>query len=345
MDTYKVAVIGATGYTGSELLRFLIHHPNVQVAAVTSNSRAGMHITEVHPQLTGLLDMELTRMDELDPRQLDLVFLALPHGVSMDFVRDYGYRDFKIVDLSGDFRLNSVETYEQWYGATHSCPQAYSDAVYGMPELFRRDISQARLVANPGCYPTSGIVPLAPLVREHLIRTQGIVVDAKSGVTGAGTKLRDNTHFPNANENFSVYGVKTHRHTPEIQDLVNRFAGQAINVQFTPHLLPINRGILSTVYAEPHDAVSDQELFEVYQRHYGAEPFVRVFRHPPALQQVRGTNFCDLYATYDERTGRVLIVTCIDNLVKGASGVAVQNMNLMLGLPEEAGLAQVPMMP
>lgn len=345
MKSKNIAVVGATGYTGSELLRILINHPDVHIDAATSNSQAGKRLTEIHPQFNGLLDIELITMEELDIETLDLILLALPHGVSMDFVKDADYSRCKIVDLSGDFRLDSVNTYESWYGMPHKFPRGIEDSVYGMPELFRKQIKIAQLIANPGCFPTGSILPLTPLVAKRAVKTSGIVVDAKTGVTGAGAKPKLNTHFPNASENFSAYGLKKHRHTPEIQGTVSGHTGEEINITFTPHLLPVNRGILSTIYADALEISSDAELFAIFREFYRDEPFIRIVDSPPTLQHVRGTNFCDIYATYDDRTNKVIVISVIDNLVKGAAGAAVQNMNLALGLDETAGLGLMPAMP
>ncbi|MEX0779073.1 MAG: N-acetyl-gamma-glutamyl-phosphate reductase [Balneolales bacterium] len=345
MKTHNVAIVGGTGYTGSELLRILINHPHVHIQALTSNSHAGKKLTEIHPQFNGLLDMELSTIEDLDVDGLDAILLALPHGVSMDFVKKADYSRCKIIDLSGDFRLDSVETYEFWYGMKHNFSEGFKDSVYGMPELFRDQIKNAQLIANPGCFPTGSILPLAPLVSKNAIKTSGIVVDAKTGITGAGAKPKLNTHFPNASENFSAYGLKKHRHTPEIQDSVSAFSGQDINITFTPHLLPVNRGILSTIYADAVKPLSDSDLKSIYSEFYENEPFIRVVDTPPSLQHVRGTNYCDIYTTYDERTNKVTAISVIDNLVKGAAGAAVQNMNIVLGIEETAGLKLMPAMP
>ena len=345
MKTYNIAIVGATGYTGSELLRILIPHPYVNIHSATSNSNAGKKITDIHPQLSGLIDMELISIHDLKHEELDLILLALPHGVSMDFVKDVDYSRCKIVDLSGDFRLDSTQTYEKWYGMKHVFPDGFADAVYGMPELFRDQIKNADLIANPGCFPTGSILPLAPLVGRGAVKPDSIIVDAKTGVTGAGAKPKLNTHFPNASENFSAYGLKKHRHTPEIMGIVTRHSGNDTQITFTPHLLPVNRGILSTIYADGAGIGSDEELNSILSKFYQDEPFIRIVDTPPTLQQVRGTNYCDIYATYDERTNKVICISAIDNLVKGAAGAAVQNMNLALGIEETAGLTLMPAMP
>ncbi|MEX0686823.1 MAG: N-acetyl-gamma-glutamyl-phosphate reductase [Balneolales bacterium] len=347
MKPYNVAIVGATGYTGSELIRILTPHPSVNIHALTSNSNAGQKVVDIHPQFKSLLDAntELISIDSLNYDELDLILLALPHGVSMDFVKNTDYSRCKIVDLSGDFRLDSPQIYEKWYGMKHQFIQGFNDAVYGMPELFRDEIKKARLIANPGCFPTGSILSLAPLVSKGAIKSDSIIVDAKTGITGAGAKPKLNTHFPNASENFSAYGLKKHRHTPEIMGTVSRFTGVEMSVTFTPHLLPVNRGILSTIYADGTGISSDEEINAIYTKFYKDEPFIRIVDTPPTLQQVRGTNYCDIFSTYDERTNKVICISVIDNLVKGAAGAAVQNMNLALGLDEREGLTLMPAMP
>jgi len=345
MSKYKVGIVGATGYTGSELVRILISHPSVEIAVITADSRKGERFVDVHPQFQGIFDAPLVGIEEIDTHELDMVFLALPHGISMDFVKDHLDRDFKIIDLSGDFRLSSPEVYEAWYKKGHSFAKGFEAAVFGLPELFRPKIQKAKLVANPGCFPTSAILALAPLLKEGLVDKNHLIVDSKTGVTGAGNKAKPNTHFPVVNDNFTAYGVKAHRHTIEIQEVINAYAGEDSSVLFTPHLLPVDRGILSTTYSKPLKDLSEELVHQVFNDYYANEPFVRLVDKVPALKQVRGTNFADLYSTYDERTKTIITVSVIDNLVKGAAGQAVQNMNLMLGLQEDEGLAIVPLQP
>jgi N-acetyl-gamma-glutamyl-phosphate reductase len=345
MSKYKVGIVGATGYTGSELVRILIHHPSVEIAVITADSRKGERFVDVHPHFQGIFDAPLVGIEEIDKHEPDLVFLALPHGVSMDFVKDHHDRDFKIVDLSGDFRLSSPDVYETWYKKDHNFSKGFESAVFGLPELFRSRIKDARLVANPGCFPTSAILALAPLLKEGLVDKNHIIVDSKTGVTGAGNKAKPNTHFPMVNDNFTAYGVKNHRHTIEIQEVINIFSGEDSSVLFTPHLLPVDRGILSTCYTKPVKEITEEKLSSLYQEYYANEPFVRLVDSTPSIKQVRGTNFADLFTTYDERTQTIITVSVIDNLVKGAAGQAVQNMNLMMGLPESEGLSIVPLQP
>jgi|AntRauTorcE11897_2_1112592.scaffolds.fasta_scaffold02387_6 N-acetyl-gamma-glutamyl-phosphate reductase len=342
---FKVGVIGATGYTGVELLRLLILHTDVHLEVITSESKAGNKISQLHPSLDGIADIELQKMETIKDHELDLVFLALPHRVSMDFVKEYGLEKFRIVDLSGDFRLNDAALYEKWYEKKHVCPDYLKQAVYGLPELNRDAIRNANLVANPGCYPTSAILALLPLIQQNLIDVDSIIADSKSGVTGAGSSPKTFTHFPNQFGNFFAYGLKSHRHTPEIETILGTVSEAPLTVQFTPHLLPIDRGILTTAYSTSTKALNEEMVRDVYLNFYGKEHFVRVVDQPPSVKNVRGSNFCDLYATYDERTNRVITISAIDNLVKGAAGQAIQNMNLMFGLLENSGLKYPPLNP
>lgn len=345
MPKHKVGVVGATGYTGAELVRLLIHHPDINLEIITSQSNAGQTFSSVHPHFTGLTDLELQPVENLDNYELDLVFLALPHGVSMDFIKQHKLDKFRIIDLSGDFRLGSAESYEQWYQKKHVIPEYINEAAFGLPELFRDQIRNAQLVANPGCYPTSAILALAPLMKDDFIDPHSIIIDAKSGVTGAGAKARQHTHFPEVFGNFSAYGLLSHRHTPEIQFILQQFTGTEPQVLFTPHLLPVDRGILTTTYSTPKRAVSRELVEEAFLSFYEKEHFIRVVDNPPMVKHVRGSNYCDVYATYDERTNKIITVSTIDNLVKGAAGQAVQNMNLMFGFIERSGLKITPLSP
>lgn len=341
----KVGVIGATGYTGIELIRLLVEHPDVSLEVVTSRSHAGKPLSRIYPSFEGVFDKELQPVEAIRDLELDLVFLALPHKVSMDFIREYGTDRFRVVDLSGDFRLGSPEVYEQWYGKKHVAPDHLAGAVYGLPELFRDKIRNADLVANPGCYPTSSILMLLPLIRHGLIDPGSIIIDAKSGVTGAGATPKENTHFPNLFGNFYAYSLKSHRHTPEIERFLSTASDTDVKVQFTPHLLPIDRGILSTAYSTAVKGVSEEQIRETYLSFYEKEHFVRVVDQPPTVKNVRGSNFLDIYATFDERTGRIITISAMDNLVKGAAGQAIQNMNLMFRLIEKSGLVYPPLNP
>jgi N-acetyl-gamma-glutamyl-phosphate reductase len=341
----KVGIAGATGYTGSELIRLLLQHPEAEIVSVTSERAAGSPLHEIHPQFRGLANITLQSINEMDTSGLDVLFLALPHRISMKFVAENYPFVCPVIDLSGDFRLSDAEVYECWYGEKHKKPELLETAVYGLPELFRDLIRDAKLISNPGCYPTSAILPLTPLVKEGLVQPESIVIDSKSGMTGAGASVKENTHFPNVHDSFAAYGLKTHRHTPEIEMSVQRYCGNRPLVQFTPHLLPINRGIQTNIYATAASGVNSGILKEVMQDYYGEEPFIRILNRPPQLREVRGSNFCDLFVTFDERTNRVIALSAIDNLMKGAAGQAVQNMNLVLDLPETTGLMISPVCP
>lgn len=341
----KTGIVGATGYTGSELLRLLYHHPETDIKVITSESKTGQQFSDIHPVFTQIVDQELKSADEIADMDLDAVFLALPHGVSMEYVEKFKDLDLKIVDLSGDFRLSSPEVYESWYNKDHTYQEGFKKAVYGLPELHRDEIRKTNLVANPGCYPTASILGLAPLIKEGLIDEKSIIIDAKSGTTGAGVKAKPATHFSNVNDNFKSYGLKRHRHTVEIEEQLSGLQDEGIRVQFTPHLLPLDRGILATIYATPGKKIGEKELKQAYADFYQEHPFVRLRDTAPSLKDVRGTNLCDVFVTYDERTDRIIVISAIDNLVKGSAGAAIQNLNLMFGLDECMGLKTVGMYP
>ncbi|MCF8370992.1 MAG: N-acetyl-gamma-glutamyl-phosphate reductase [Bacteroidales bacterium] len=345
MTKKKMGIIGATGYTGSELVRILTNHPDVEITMITSESRAGELFSDVHPFLQGIAEQKLVSINQIDEYELDLVFLALPHGISMDFAKRFKDKSFKIIDLSGDFRLSSKEVYEEWYKIDHIYPEGIEKAVFGSPELYFDKIKDANLIANPGCFPTSAILGLAPLLKANLIEIDRIIVDSKTGVTGAGIKAKTVNLYSNVNDNFKAYGLKYHRHTIEIQGILDDVSGKETLIQFTPHLLPVDRGILTTIYARPTGKMDDIKLKELYASFYANAPFVRLRKQVPAIKDVRGTNYCDLYVTYDKRTNMVIIVSVIDNLIKGAAGQAVQNMNIMFGLDETQGLNLIPLNP
>lgn len=345
MPEIRIGIIGATGYTGSELVRILSHHPGVSIEVITSESREGDLFSDVHPFFRGICDKKLVPAADIGNFDLDLVFLALPHGVSMDFVRDHSNERFRIIDLSGDFRLRTPEVYEQWYNKEHSFPEGFGMAVFGLPELFFEQISKARLVANPGCYPTSAILGLAPALAGELALPSPLIVDSKSGTTGAGIKPGPVTHFSNVSDNFKAYGLKKHRHTIEIQDILAGFTDKELTVQFTPHLLPVDRGIFTTIYARPSGRITEVILRETYHNFYSKAPFIRMREEVPSIKDVRGSNYCDIFVTYDDRTDMILITSVIDNLVKGAAGQAVQNMNIISGWDETRGLEHIPLSP
>lgn len=345
MADYKVGIVGGTGYTGSELIRILSRHPDVTIELVTSESRAGEKLNDVHPQFFDLANITLEETSAIDNYNLDVLFLALPHRVSMKYIKEKGVKNHKIIDLSGDFRLQKKEIYEKWYKTEHVASQYISKAAYGLPELFRKDIRNASLVANPGCYPTSAILGLAPLIKNKIIKSKDIIIDSKSGITGAGAKAKDSTHFPEVFGNFSAYGLHNHRHTPEIENALKRYTGKRTDVLFTPHLIPVDRGILTTSYSTPLSPIDNEELSNIFDTFYKKEHFVRHVDNPPSIKNVRGSNYVDVYVSYDERVNKIITVTAIDNLVKGAAGQAVQNMNIMLNLIERSGLKQYPLSP
>lgn len=343
----KVAVVGASGYTGVELVRLLVGHPEIEITSVTSRQHEGLPISQVFPTLTGFCDLVCEALDVTAiAAKAELIFTALPHQSAMEVIPDFLAAGCKVVDLSADYRLRDQAVYEHWY-QVHSSPDLLDEAVYGLPELFRSEIASARLVANPGCYPTSVALGLAPLLKNDLIDPATLIIDSKSGTSGAGRSAKQGSLYCEVNEGFKAYGVASHRHTPEIEQTLSALAGKSVQVSFTPHLLPINRGILSTMYASLRGSETTAELLDLYRQAYADEPFVRVMPggELPNVAFVRGTNFCDVGLVSDERTGRVIVVSAIDNLVKGAAGQAVQNMNLLCGFKEALGLGIVPLFP
>ncbi len=339
MQKTKVSIINVTGYAGAELARLLCYHPEVELISVTGRSEVGKSLGEVFPYLSGV-DLEI----EAEPKDADLVFSALPHKTSAEVVLPILDKGIKVIDLSADFRLKDAQEYQRWYDFTHPAPYLLHEAVYGLTELNRANIVSARLVANPGCYPASAILALAPALKERLIYPD-IIVDSKSGVSGAGRALSLDTHYSEANENVSAYALEGHRHLPEIvQELKAICPESSLSITFLPHLVPMTRGILSSCYAkliEGRIAGGDRgkkELKEIYRDFYRGEPFVKITDAPPQTKHTWGTNLCLIHPTIDLRTGRLIVISCIDNLVKGAAGQAIQNMNLMLGFPETMGL-------
>jgi N-acetyl-gamma-glutamyl-phosphate reductase len=340
-DNLKVAIAGSSGYTGGELFRILLHHPGVTVTTVTSERSAGKPLTDIFPHLHGLTDLVCEPLDpEAIVKKADFIFLALPHVTAQAAAYRFHKLGVKVVDLSADYRLADAAVYEKWYEHGHQHPDLLKSAVYGLPELHREKIRKTSLTANPGCYPTSAILGLAPAVAKNMIDVSTIVIDSKSGVSGAGRSVSLAHHYSEVNEGFMAYKVGTHRHTPEIEQEVSLLAGAAVTLSFTPHLVPMNRGILSTIYAKLTPPVDTEQLHAAYHAFYENEPFIRVLPpgQYPNVRNVRGSNFCDIGVYADGRTGRAVIVTAIDNLVKGASGQAVQNMNLMMGFTETAGI-------
>ena len=344
----KIAIIGASGYTGAELARILYSHPLVSIAAATSRQHDGRAFSEVFPHMRNLVKLTCRNYstDQIVNRA-DFIFCAVPHKTAMTIVPPLLAAGKKVVDLSADFRLRDVGIYESWY-QDHSSPEIIPSAVYGLPELYKEQISKAQLVANPGCYPTSIILGLAPLVKSALIDMSSIIADSKSGTSGAGRAASVGSLFCEVTDGFRAYKVGgVHRHIPEIEQELGVLAKKSIALSFTPHLLPVSRGILSTIYANLLQDLSEDQLREYYQEMYVDQPFVRLLAkgQQPATQYVRGSNLCDIGITIDRRTKRVIITSALDNIVKGASGQAVQNMNLMCGFPENAGLEHAPLFP
>lgn len=333
----RIAILGATGYTALELIKILLRHPEAEIVAVTSRQEGQPHLAMIHPSLNGRLDM---RLADLSPAEIaaraECVFSCLPHGASAEVVSAILDAGARVVDFSADYRLNSPEVYAEWYGQKHADPERLGKVVYGLPELFRQDIVQASLVANPGCYPTSAILALAPLLKAGMIDPRTIIVDSKSGISGSGRTLKLTTHYPECNESVSAYNVGRHRHTPEIEQVLGSAAGTEVEVVFAPHLVPMDRGILTTTYSQPISSISEEKALQTLRDFYADEPFVRVVDHQPGTKDSLGTNFCDITARVVR--GRLLTFSCLDNLIKGASGAAVQNFNLMFGYPETTAL-------
>ncbi|VAX28914.1 N-acetyl-gamma-glutamyl-phosphate reductase [hydrothermal vent metagenome] len=337
----KVAICGGSGYAGSELLRLLSLHREVRITAVTSERSSGRKVVELFPHLMGSIDLEFEPLrPEILLKKADLFFMALPHAASQEAVNFFYSRKKHVVDLSADFRLKDPAIYEEWYSTGHEYPSVLKKAVYGLPEIYRRNIKKTRLVANPGCYPTGALLGLYPALKEGLIETGSIVIDSKSGTSGAGRKAAIPYSFCEVNESFRAYGIATHRHTPEIEQELSIIHGTQITVNFTPHLLPVNRGILTTIYCRLKGDFSTGHFLERYRDIYRKEPFVRVYDEGnlPDVRNVRGTNFCDIGMKVNQRTGTLVVVTAIDNLLKGASGQAIQNMNIMMGFKETEAL-------
>ncbi|WP_461209755.1 N-acetyl-gamma-glutamyl-phosphate reductase [Desulfocurvus sp. DL9XJH121] len=347
---YKAGLVGVTGYTGMELARILAWHPDIELVRATSRSEAGKSLADLFPGLAGtpLAGLVVSQPDAADlARTCDVVFLAVPHGTAMDMAAELMEHGARVVDLSADFRLRDPGVYALWYGLEHRQPELIADAVFGLPELYADRVRGARLVANPGCYPTSAILALAPALKTGLIRPEGIVIDSKSGATGAGRGAKVGSLFCEVSDSFKAYGLGTHRHTPEIEQELSLAAGSALTVSFNPHLLPLNRGILSTCYATLTRGADTAEAVDLYREAYASAPWVRVLApgQLPETKHVRGTMFCDIGLVSDPRTGRLIAVAAIDNLCRGASGQAVANANLMLGLPVDSGLNFVPLVP
>lgn len=339
----KVGIIGASGYAGAELYRLLLSHKDVEIVAISSQSYAGKMISELYPSFYGTNDMLLT--DDQDVlNKAEMIFASLPHGLSEKYAKVCDEHGKKFIDLGADFRLDQESDYQQWYQHDYHFPELHKKQVYGLSEVNREKIQQASLIGNPGCYPTSITLGLYPLLKNHMQKDEKIVIDSKSGTTGAGKSLTEDTHFPKCNESFHPYKIACHRHTPEIEQELSKMAQQDIHVMFTPHLLPVNRGIISTIYVSLKDNVTFDDVYDIYQKTYQNEYFVRVLPRGKVadLKFVQYSNYCNISLHYDERYHQLVIVSTIDNMVKGAAGQAIQNMNLMYGLDEKEGLMMVP---
>lgn len=368
----RVGILGASGYTGADLVRLLVRHPNVEIALMTAERKAGMPIGDVFPHLMGLGLPDLIGIDEVEWHgvELDVVFCALPHATSQEVIKGLLHAtkhslldelivetradlassfegEVKIIDLSADFRLRNTETYAEWYGREHGAPELQPKAVYGLPEIDREAVKSASLVACPGCYPTAALLALIPALRSGVITSEDIIIDAKSGVSGAGRSLKEPNLFVEVSEAMHPYGIGHHRHMPEIEQELSLAAGQAVSISFTPHLVPMNRGELETIYVKLADGKTATDLKNDLVEFYANEPFVSVLADgvAPATRMVRGSNGCVINVFEDRLKNRAIIVSAIDNLVKGSSGQAIQNMNLMMGFDEMAGLEQVAMFP
>lgn len=344
MSKIKVGIVGGTGYTGVELLRLLALHPNAELTVITSRGEAGLPVADMFPSLRGYVDLKFSDPAQVDLSVCDVVFFATPNGIAMQQTRALLDKGVRVIDLAADFRIKEVATWEKWYGMTHACPDLVAEAVYGLPEINREKIKHAKLVANPGCYPTAVQLGFMPLLESGVIDPTYLIADAKSGVSGAGRKAEVHALLAEAGDNFKAYGVAGHRHLPEISQGLKAMANQAVGLTFTPHLLPMIRGIHATLYAKLTKSVNLQKLFE---ERYADEPFVDVLPKGshPETRSVRGSNQCRIAVHQPQDSDTVVILSVIDNLVKGAAGQAVQNMNIMFGLFEATGLDLVPLLP
>ena len=333
----RVGIVGATGYTALELLKLLARHPHVSVTKITSRDTSCPALADVHPGLRGVFDLRFCELD-LDSfcQAVDVAFCCLPHAASAEIVGQLLQRNIKVVDFSADYRLNDVASFEQWYSVTHPDPDRVGKVAYGVPEFFRDDIKSAQLVANPGCFPSSALLPLLPLLGVGLVETDPIIVDSKTGISGAGRKTNLKFHYPECNESIAAYGVGTHRHMPEIDQIIARKTGVETAVVFTPHLTPMDRGILSTIYVKPAAGQDANSISKFLGEHYANEPFVRITDCPPKTKDVAYTNFCDIHVANSR--SMVVIMSALDNLIKGASGAAVQNFNVMCDFEETTAL-------
>ena len=344
MSLEKIVIVGASGYSGEELVRILSRHPHAEIAALTSRQLAGQTLASVYPRFAGTRYAALKFIDSTTEAILStgarIVFLALPHGIAAEYAAPLVKAGLRVLDLSADFRIKDLAVYEEFYGEKHHAPKLAATSVYGLPELYREQIKGAQIVACPGCYPTSVLVPLVPLLRRHLVKPQSICIFSMSGVSGAGRNAKIDYIFPECNESVRAYSVPKHRHLAEIEQELSIAAGHRVTVNFTPHLIPVNRGIHTTIYAAPQDGIEPFHFANAWKEDYGSERFVRLLGDAelPDTKNVTATNFVDIAFRHDARTGRVVILSAEDNLVKGAAGQAVQCLNILCGWPEETAL-------
>lgn len=344
----KIAIVGATGYGGAELVRILHQHPEVSIHSFHTSSQEGISISQSYPHLQTVVEKDLESIDpEKMAAEVDLVFTATPSGISSKLVPELLNAGLKVVDLSGDYRLKNSETYEEWYKLESGNKEVLDQTIYGLTEWVEADIEQTQFISNPGCFPTAVLLGLAPLVKHNLIDEKSIIIDAKTGVSGAGRSASASTHFPETNDNINIYRVNEHQHIPEIEQMLSHWNSNIEAVTFSTHLVPMTRGIMATMYANISKEVNIDELFDLYRQSYEDNYFVRIKEKGsfPSTKEVSGSNFCDISLAYDERTNRVTVVSVIDNLMKGAAGQAVQNMNKMLGMDEKTGLNFIPVYP
>ena len=342
-DKIKVAILGASGYTGLEIIRLLINSKNYIITEITADSKAGMSMSEVYPHLRNYDLPKLKKIEEVNFNKIDAVVSCLPHSKSHKVISSIP-SNIKIVDLSADFRFKNIDIFEQTYDTNHKAKELQKEVVYGLSEINRDNIAKARVVANPGCYPTSALLPLIPIIKNNLIYIENIIIDSKSGVSGAGRTHKDFLLFGEVSDGFMAYGVSNHRHKPEINFQIGEFANSLVNVSFTPHLLPIKRGILSTIYFKIDNSYNIKNIISCLKDSYSKESFINVYdNYMPSTHDVRGTNFCNIGVSFDNSSNTCIIVSVIDNLIKGASGQALQNLNLMFGIEETQGLINVPM--
>ncbi len=343
----KVGIIGATGYVGQQIVGLLSRHPNCEIGFLSSNSYAGQVFSDIYGQYKNIIDIKCIDTGEVNEyvSKVDLVFIALPHGLAFETAIICNELNVKVIDIGADFRLKDLSTYKKWYKVEHGAKSLNQVSVYGLPEVYRDQIKGASLIGNPGCFPTASILGLMPLVKQDFVDSSSIIIDAKSGVSGAGRSTKIDNLYGEINESFKAYSVASHRHTPEIEQELSKVSHKDITLTFTPHLVPMNRGILATSYINLFEDISVEEIYDIYRSEYENDPFIRVIDELPQTKWVRDSNFCDIAIRVDERTNRAIVISAIDNMMKGAAGQGIQNMNLMFGLDERTGLDMLPMLP